>query len=195
MHFGRRRIEQACFCLVLAALCPLASAESWGLSQLMAGFAEVGESRARFTEEKHLSMLTAPLRLSGTLRYVRPDHLEKTVTKPYVESLRVTGDRVEWQRQNRTRTMSLRSQPQIWALVDSIRATLAGDLPALNQHYRVAFEGDRSQWKITLEPRQESLSQFIATMRLQGSAQQLRRVEIVEANQDRSVMLIEDARD
>ena len=181
--------------LVFALLCPVAFADVWGLPQLMAGLAEVRESRARFTEEKQVSLLTAPLRMSGTLRYVRPDQLEKSVTHPYVESLRIHGDRVEWQRQQRTRTLSLRSQPQILALVDSIRATLAGDLAALNLHYRVKFDGERSQWKITLEPRDDSLAQSIALIHLQGSAQQLRRVEIIEANSDRSVMTIQEMRD
>ena len=188
-------IALAAFVLLCAPMLNAsAPAQSWGLAQLMASMAEVRESRARFSEEKHLSLLTEPLRLTGTLRYVRPDQLEKSVTHPDIESLRVNGDRVEWQRQKRTRTLSLRSQPQIWALVDSIRATLAGDLPSLNQHYWVKFEGDRNRWKINLEPRQDTVSQFISSIRLEGSANQLRRVEIIEANNDSAVMHIEEDR-
>jgi hypothetical protein len=171
---------------------PLLTAADWGLPQLMSGFAAVEESRARFQEEKHLAMLTEPLMLSGTLRYVRPDRIEKRITQPYAESLRIDRDRLKWESQGRTRILSLRSQPQIWALAESLRATLAGDLPALQRHYTVKLQGTRTQWTITLEPRYDSLAQFIGQIRLQGRDNQLREVEIIEASGDRSLMRIEE---
>ncbi|MFP5419316.1 MAG: LolA-related protein [Gammaproteobacteria bacterium] len=184
---GLRLLGLALFCIS-----PPSLAADWGLPQLMSGFAGVEESRARFQEEKHLAMLTEPLQLSGTLRYVRPSQIEKQVTQPYVESLRINQDRLEWTAQGRTRTLSLRSQPQIWALVESLRATLAGDLPALQRHYTVKLDGSRAKWKITLEPRYDDLSQFIQEIRLQGRDNLLRQVEIVEASGGRSLMRIEE---
>lgn len=192
MLSGKRLINAGLFSLF--CISPLSIAADWGLPQLMSGFAAVEESRARFHEEKHLAMLTEPLQLSGTLRYVRPDQIEKRITQPYPESLRINRDRLEWDTQGRTRTLSLRSQPQIWALAESLRATLAGDLPALQRHYKVKLEGGRAQWTITLEPRYDSLSQFIEQIRLQGRDHQLRQVEIIEANGDRSLMRIEEIR-
>lgn len=180
------------FGLALFCISPALSAAGWGLPQLMSGFAAVEESRARFQEEKHLAMLTEPLQLSGTLHYVRPDQIEKQVTQPYAESLRIEQGRLEWTTQGRTRTLSLRSQPQIWALVESLRATLAGDLPALQRHYAVKLDGSRAKWKITLEPRFDSLSQYIHEIRLQGHDNLLRQIEIVEANGGRSLMRIEE---
>ena len=194
MLSGNYRISRGLFGLALCCASSLPTASDWGLPQLMSGFAAVLESRARFHEEKHLAMLTEPLQLSGTLRYVRPDQIEKLITQPYAESLRINGGRLEWETQGRTRTLSLRSQPQIWALAESLRATLAGDLPALQRHYKVKLEGGQAQWSVTLEPRYESLSQFIELIRLQGSDNHLRQVEIIEANGDRSLMRIEEIR-
>jgi hypothetical protein len=193
MRSGKHLISTGIFLFCLGMICasPQVSAADWGLPQLMSGFAVVEESRARFHEEKHLAMLTEPLQLSGTLRYVRPDRIEKKITQPYAESLRINGDQLEWETSGRTRTLSLRSQPQIWALVESLRATLAGDLPALQRYYTVKLDGSRSQWKITLEPRYESLAQFIEKIRLEGQDNQLRQVEIIEANGSRSLMRIE----
>jgi hypothetical protein len=158
----------------------------------MADFSSVEESRARFQEEKHLAMLTEPLRLSGTLRYVRPDRIEKKITEPYTETLRINRDRLEWETQGRTRILPLRSQPHIWALAESLRATLAGDLPALQRHYRVTLEGTSARWSIALDPRYDSLSQFIEQIRLRGRGHQLREVEIFEANGTHSLMKIEE---
>ena len=169
-----------------------ARAAEWGLAQLMSGFAAVQESRARFQEEKHLAILTEPLKLSGTLRYVRPDRIEKHVTQPYAESMRIKGDQLEWETQGKTRILSLRSQPQLWALAESLRATLAGDLAALQKHYTVKLDGTPAQWNMTLAPRDESLSQFIESIRLEGRNSQLREVDIVEANGSRSLMKIEE---
>jgi len=192
MLSGKRLINAGLFSLF--CISPLSIAADWGLPQLMSGFAAVEESRARFHEEKHLAMLTEPLQLSGTLRYVRPDQVEKQITQPYAESLRINGDRLDWESQGRTRTLSLRSQPQIWALAESLRATLAGDLPALQRHYTVKLQGARTQWTITLEPRYDSLAQFIEQIRLKGRDNQLRQVEIIEANGDHSLMRIEEVR-
>lgn len=193
MRFGMRLINAWLGMLGLLCICVPAWAADWGLTQLMSGFATVQESRARFQEEKHLAMLTEPLVLSGTLRYVRPNQIEKQTLQPYAESLRINRERLEWEAQGRTRTLSLQSQPQIWALVESLRATLAGDLPALKRHYAIRLEGSRTQWKLTLEPRYDSLSQFIETIRLQGRDNQLHLVEIIEANGNRSLMRIEEA--
>jgi len=192
MPSGKRLLSRCLIGLGMCCASSLLIAANWGLPQLMSGFAAVEQSRARFHEEKHLAMLTEPLQLSGTLHYVRPDQIEKRVTQPYTESLRINHDRLEWETQGRTRTLSLRSQPQIWALVESLRATLAGDLPALQRHYKVKLEGTRTQWSLTLEPRYASLSQFIEQIRMQGLDNQLRQVEIVEANGDRSLMRIEE---
>ncbi len=180
--------------MLLGLLCfalPARAAE-WGLPQLMSGFAAVQESRARFREEKHLAILSEPLQLSGTLRYVRPDRIEKQITQPYAETMRIKGDRLEWETQGKTRVLSLRSQPQLWALAESLRATLAGDLAALQKHYRIKLDGTPGQWSMTLEPRYEDLSQFIEQIRLQGGNSRLRQVDIVEANGGRSQMRIEE---
>lgn len=179
--------------LGLICATPLALAADWGLPQLMAGFAAVEESRARFQEEKHLAILTEPLRLSGTLRYVRPDRIEKHITQPYAESMRIEGDRLEWESQGKTRILSLRSQPQLWALAESLRGTLAGDLAALQKHYRIKLDGTPAQWQLTLEPRYDSLAQFVEEIRMQGRNSQLRQVDIIEANGSRSQMRIEEA--
>lgn len=176
---------------LLCAALPARAAE-WGLPQLMSGFAAVQESRARFQEEKHLAILSEPLKLSGTLRYVRPDRIEKHITRPYAESMRIKGDQLEWEAQGKTRTLSLRSQPQLWALAESLRATLAGDLAALQKHYTIKLDGTPAQWSMTLEPRYDSLSQFVEQIRMQGANSRLRQVDIVEANGSRSLMKIEE---
>jgi outer membrane lipoprotein-sorting protein len=168
-----------------------ACADDWSLPQLMASLAAVQHSRAHFSEEKHLAMLTEPLRQSGTLAYERPDRIEKIVTRPKPESLVVIGDQLDWHNAAGHRRVSLTSQPQLWALVASLRATLAGDLPTLERYYRIKLAGSAPQWQLTLTPRYPSLAQTLDEIRIDGSVQQVREVTIVEADGDRSVMHID----
>lgn len=195
MISGKRRIRlgKRWIAAALLVAAPASFAADWGLPQLMSGFAAVQESRARFQEEKRLALLTEPLKLSGTLRYVRPDRIEKHITQPYDESLRIKGDQLVWETQGKTRILSLRSQPQLWALAESLRATLAGDLASLQKLYTVKLDGTPAQWRMTLAPRFDDLSQFIEEIRLGGRNSQLREVDILEANGSRSLMKIEEA--
>lgn len=166
----------------------------WSLDQLLAGFSARRSSDKRFTETKHLSVLSEPLQLSGTLSYAAPDHLEKHVLAPNEERYVVDGDTllVENKSRNLHRSFALQSYPDIWAFVESFRATLAGDASTLRRFYTLELDGDRTKWQLTLTPLQASMLQAIASIRIQGHAAQITRIEIVETGGDRSVMQIED---
>jgi hypothetical protein len=93
------------------------------------------------------------------------------------------------------RTLSLADHPEIRAIVEGVRATLAGDLAALRRHYDVAYEDGAANWLLTLVPSDESLRRHLKSMRISGQGTAVRTVETVEANGDRSVMtVVEDPR-
>ena len=173
-----------------------ASEASWGLEQLMQSLARVKSSRAKFVERKHLRILNAPLELSGTLAYTAPGHLEKHTLRPKPETLVLDGDTltVDDKTKNRRRTLTLQQYPVVWALVESMRSTLAGDLASLNRFYRVAFDGSEREWRLTLEPRGLALQRLVSYIRISGSRSSLRQIEVFEAEGDRSVMTITEER-
>ena len=71
-----------------------------------------------------------------------------------------------------------------------LRATLAGDLPQLERHYKLDFSGARGGWTLRLAPRDAQVKGYVETITLAGAEARLRRIEIVEASGDRSVMRI-----
>lgn len=162
----------------------------WDLPQLMARMAQVESSQASFSEKKYLAVLTVPLELSGTLSYVRPGRLEKRVLEPYAERVEVDGDTLLVEKKNKRRSLALQNHPVIWAFVESMRATLAGDLPALQRFYRTRFTGGRENWLLVLEPLESGMAGYVERIAIEGEEQHVRRVEIVEAGGDRSVMSI-----
>ena len=74
--------------------------------------------------------------------------------------------------------------------VESIRATLGGDIKALERFYRVELEGSAAKWQLFLVPRDRKMNEVISLIRIDGSQARLDTIEVQEARGDRSVMKI-----
>lgn len=169
-----------------------APAANWGLEELMQSLAQVKSAKGKFVERKYLSILNAPLELSGTLSYSAPGRLEKHTLAPKPESLVLDGDQItlEDKVRKQRRTLVLQDYPVLWAFVESIRSTLAGDLKTLNRFYLVDLQGDEPQWRLILKPRESRMQAMVSEIRIGGSGQSIRTIEILEAGGDRSVMTV-----
>lgn len=198
MH-GHSSVLAALF-LALTVVCanPAWSAEpaaQWGIERLMQRLSEVEHSQARFVERKYLKVLKAPLELSGTLTYTRPGRLEKRTFKPKPETLTVVDDKLTLENpaRNERRVLKLQDYPVLWGFIESIRATLGGDIKALERFYRVELEGGPSKWQLYLAPRDRKMNEVISLIRIDGSQARIDTIEVQEARGDRSVMkIVED---
>ena len=170
---------------------PVAAAD-WGLEQLMQVLGEVKSSKARFVERKHMAILNAPLEYSGTLIYMAPDRLEKHTRTPQRESLLLERDQLTIENPERKlrRRVLLQDYPVIWAFVESIRSTLAGDLATLTRFYEVRLEGEERRWRLSLKPLDPQMAEVVSEIRLSGSGNGITAMETIETNGDRSVMTI-----
>ena len=168
----------------------------WGIEGLMRQLSEVEHSQARFVERKYLKVLKAPLELSGTLTYVRPGRLEKRTLKPKVEVLTVAGDQVTMENpaRNERRVLKLRDYPVLGGFIESVRATLGGDIKALERFYRVELEGGPAKWQLYLAPRDGKMNEVISLIRIDGSQARIDAIEVQETRGDRSVMKVYEAR-
>ena len=187
------RLRARWTCLLLAAaLAWPARAADFELGALMELLAAVPAAKNSFTETRHSALLSAPLVLKGTLQYARPDRLEKSILSPYEERTVISGASVTIE--NRTlkqsRSFSLSSSVAASALVESIRATLAGDRASLERHYIVKLEGKPDDWLLGLTPREPRLAALVKAVRIAGALERLKSVEVDEASGDRSQMLI-----
>ncbi|MDH4234579.1 MAG: outer membrane lipoprotein carrier protein LolA [Gallionella sp.] len=164
----------------------------WSVAELMRNLAQVKNSRATFVEHKHLSMLTTPLKFSGTLEYIAPGRLEKHTLLPKPESLILDQDKLVVQQgeAGKKRTLSLQDYPSIWAFVESIRSTLAGDIGTLNRFYHVTLKGQPKQWQLMLNPVDSKMQSLVSEILIKGSLEQIRTIEIRETSGDYSVMNI-----
>lgn len=162
-----------------------ARAQEEELAQLMRALASVRERRDRFTEARAIPELDVPLANEGTLAWTAPDRLEKHTTWPIDERLTVAGGVLTYERADRgiRREFSLAEQPEMQALVEAIRGTLAGDLPALRRHYEVAFEGRHdSVWRMTLEPSSARVRAAVQRILVTGEGARLTGVDTESSN-------------
>ncbi len=177
---------------LLLALAPVAAqGQDWNLQSLMQALGGRDAGHARFVEKKYLAVLDRPLEQRGELSYA-PGRLEKLTLSPKRERMLIVGDTLimEFADRPRPRKLRLQDHPALWGFVESLRATLTGDLATLQRFYAARLEGPREGWTLTLQPRVQAMRAVVEVIRIDGSGGRIERVEVVEALGDRSVMQV-----
>lgn len=168
-------------------------AAAFGVDQLMSALAQRKSGRVLFTETKYLAIVGKPVQSSGELLFTAPDHLEKRTLAPKPENLVLDGDMLTVERDGKRHTLPLQNYPEVAAFIESIRGTLAGNRSTLERYYKLGLEGRASRWTLTLTPADSRMATVISQVRIDGSQDALNRVEIRQADGDRSVMQIRPA--
>lgn len=176
--------------VVALALSLPAQAADWGVAALFQMIARERPTRATFHERKFMALLDRPLESSGELAFTPPDRLEKHTTKPREERVVVDRERVTLERGGKRHSLDLRANPHVAVLVESLRATLAGDLAELNRSYSAGLEGTPERWRLTLRPLDPAGAELVERIDIDGERAVVRAVEIRQAGGDRSVMTI-----
>ena len=189
--------------LFLLAAVPLAQAQGrstqraqvqavWGLQQLMQSLAQVREASASFTERDTSPVLSAPLISTGTLTYVAPEYLRKVTISPVPERFVLNHENVTLNGGGGggVHVFALRQAPGIAGLVEAIRGTLAGNLPALEQFYTVSLTGSRPAWRLRLLPKDRALRRFVRLIVISGSKNQISMIDTASSDGGDSKMLI-----
>ncbi len=184
------RLAMLAAALALTLPSPSAFA-AWDLQQLMDALAQNKSGRATFVETKRIAMLDRPVESSGELLYTAPDRLEKRTLKPRPEAMVIAGGELSVERGGRTLRVQLQSQPQLAAFIESIRGTLAGDRASLERSYKLSLDGSPERWALQLLPIDEKMRTVIKRIRISGTGDQVKTVEISHQDGDSSTMVIE----
>lgn len=160
------------------------------LESLMTQLAQRREGHVAYEEEHYIGSLTRPLHSSGELLYVAPGHLEKRSLQPKSETLVVDGGTITEHRGSHTHVLALEDYPQVVPLIEGIRATLAGDLPALERLFTITFSGSSAQWRLTLVPVAPRVAQTVQEIDIGGAGTRLQTIEIRQSDGDRSLLTL-----
>jgi hypothetical protein len=179
--------------LAMTLLCASARSETNDLNRLMELFAVHKHGRSEFIEQQFLRMLKRPLESRGELIYDAPDRLEKRTVEPRIETLIVDGDQIVVQRGKIRHELNLRDFPPIAPFITSIRSTLAGDRAGLEREFRVEFAGNVARWTLSLVPLDAALAKSVSGIQIDGTRENLLRIEIRQTDGDRSLMTLRAA--
>lgn len=162
-----------------------------GLDSLMGLLAQRRQGHVSYQEEHFIGTLNRPLHSSGELLYVAPGHLEKRALLPKPETLVVDGGTITDTRGSHRHVLALDDYPQVVPLIESIRATLAGDRPALERLFNLSFSGTSGgDWHLRLVPATARVAQAVKQIEIGGSADHLQSVEILENDGDHSLLTL-----
>ena len=184
--------------LFLAASVPPVHAQTataWGIGPLMQSLAHVKAASASFTETTSMPVLKTPLQTSGTLRYVAPDYVRKTVLAPTRQDFVLQKNVVTLTAGGRTQQFDLSQALPLAGLVEGVRATLAGDLPALQRDYTIDFSGSTATWQILLRPRDTGVSHFLSWLSIRGSGDRVTGIDTGGARGELTRMSVDETVD
>ena len=169
---------------------PVPAGGTLRLAALMATLAQRRVAEAHFQETQYLSILTQPLHSEGVLIYRAPDYLEQRVERPAPQDMIVQHGQLTMQLGRRRRTVPLADYPQLAPLLESLRATLAGDGRQLQRLFEVRLSGTLEDWTLGLTPRGGALDAALSAIELHGTGTQIRTVRFRQRNGDHALLQI-----
>ncbi len=162
----------------------------WNIQSLMQSFAQVKTDNPHFVQRQYLHDLSKPLVSKGILIYKAPDYLEQKTEFPSPQRAVIRGDRLtlyssSW---HGPRNISLQNTPGIWAVVESLRATLSGQLSILQRYFTVQMNGAPGGWRLELKQRFQTPKKEVVSILISGRDARINRIEIHYSKGNYSIM-------
>ncbi|HVF63690.1 MAG TPA: LolA-related protein [Casimicrobiaceae bacterium] len=168
------------------------AAAPFGVEDVMRLLAERPSASVRFVETRESRMLKKPLTLSGRLVYQKPDRLEKHVESPFAESTVIERNAVIVTRPGDIgQPLAVPAGTPARALIEGLRATMAGDRSTLERHFSMTASGTHDRWTLVLTPRDDRLAAAVERVEFRGERGNVLRIEVRERSGDRSLTTID----
>ncbi|HET7930875.1 MAG TPA: LolA-related protein [Rhodanobacteraceae bacterium] len=144
-----------------------------------------------FVQVSYRGVLDRPLVVSGTMKWLGADHMERDIDKPFTAVAKIADGEVSVQRgKGEVHRMPLARAPQAGAMLAGFRALLGGDVKALQQDFQLAAVGSDAHWVVTLTPRTDELKRQLVSIVIDGRDAEPRCLTVNDANGDTSITLV-----
>ncbi len=165
---------------------PLAESAK-NLDGLLDAFRKSPGVSARFTEEKHISLLKKPLKREGALYFMAPEKLARHVEAPKRSVILLEGNDLRISDGKGVRTVDLAKNAAVAALVRSFVHLLRGDRAVLEKDFKVDFTDRAGSWLLKLTPKTAPLSNLVTAISVTGQGLVLSEMTVSEPNGDSTV--------
>ncbi len=185
--------------MLQTAIAATAADENWSLQDLMQTMAQIDSFKANFEEIKDFAFFTDAVKVNGLLSYTKPSYLKREVHSPYREVTIIEDDIIHIERErtgdndnSQQQRLSIDIHPAVRTLIESIRATFAGDLKVLEKYYKLALAGDESAWHLILHPQQDQVIEYVRQVEIFGAGREVNKIITIEADDSESEITIVD---
>jgi len=158
---------------------------------ILAHLAKSGSAQTEFIEVSYRGMLDRPLVVSGTMKWLGGDKLERDVEKPYKMVAKIGDGQMSVQRGDGTvQSMPIARAPQMAAILSGFRALLGGDVAQLSRDFEVKAAGNEARWVLTLTPRTNDLKHRVQSIVIDGRDDAPRCMTLDESDGDTTITLV-----
>ncbi len=165
-------------------------------ADLIAAFAAVETVQARYTETKHIKLMSEPLVSSGTVVLVKPDRLRMDMVEPVRQSVVVDGAKIRVMHHDldTVQRVDLGPNADARAIVRSILLAMSGQVDLLDDEYGCSLaETPAGEVQLDLTPLTSPMKSMIRSLQVVlGPDRSLRQVTIREEGDDTSVLVFTD---
>jgi len=160
-------------------------------STLISALARPAPVSIAFKEIRFSPLLEQPLVVSGELKYVAADHLERLVTKPYLERTIIRGESVRVERhREKLRTFALNRAPELKGMLTAFSGLLGGEPDVVQRHFEVSTDGTNESWSMRLAPLDARAREQLEELRMTGHDDEPSCFFMTSASGTRSIMLL-----
>ena len=167
---------------------PPGAAAPVDIDALLGEFARAPGLFAHFREEKHLSLLDAPVINEGSIGFMPPGRFVRKTEKPIASTLLIDGGRLQFgDGDGGKQSMELGTNPVAKLFVDSFVMILAGDRKGLERVFAIKLTqpaAGAGRWQLVLTPKVAPMDKVIREINLGGRGLTLHDMEVRESSGD-----------
>jgi outer membrane lipoprotein-sorting protein len=152
---------------------------------LLAGLAKAPGLYAHFREEKHITVLQAPLISEGSLYFTPPSRFARHAEKPLKSVMIIDGNQLQFGNADGQESMNLAANPVARLFADAFVMLLSGNRAGLEKIFKMQLlPKPDGTWKLVLTPRVAPMDKLIKELELRGRGLGLDELDVREANGD-----------
>ncbi|MBT3191330.1 MAG: outer membrane lipoprotein carrier protein LolA [Verrucomicrobia bacterium] len=137
------------------------------LARFAEAFVQVGTVVSEFEQDRHMALLSDPLRSSGVIVFEKPNRLRWDTVSPYQSMLIADGkDVVQFEKMGESwKKLKIGYAAAMGEVMESLSMVWGGDLSGQKDHYRLAAKETPAP-VLTLTPRDAGMRKVISAVEL-----------------------------
>jgi hypothetical protein len=156
------------------------------IDALLAGLSKAPGLYAHFREEKHITLLQAPLVSEGSLYFTPPARFARHTERPIPSTMIIDGNQLQFGNADGQESMNLGTNPVARLFADSFVMLLSGNRAGLERIFKMQLTPGKQggEWKLVLTPRVAPMDKMIKELELRGRGLNLNELDVREASGD-----------